>query len=58
MSESTRAAGGGQFFDNGADTDHPASVAGTFGATTGEAGGTGAGSLVGAFGAERQTDTQ
>ena len=49
---------GGQFFDNGADTDHPASVAGTFGATTSEAGGTGAGSLVGAFGAERQTDTQ
>ena len=43
---------GGQFFDNGADTDPPASVAGTFGATTSEAGGTG--SLVGAFGAERQ----
>ena len=44
---------GGQFFDDGADpTDHPASVAGTFGATTSEAGGTG--SLVGAFGAERQ----
>ena len=43
---------GGQFFDNGAATDPPASVAGTFGATTSEAGGTG--SLVGAFGAERQ----
>ncbi len=45
---------GGQFFDHGADTDAPASVAGTFGATTSEAGGTGTGSLVGAFGAERQ----
>ena len=44
---------GGQFFDDGAAaTDLPASVAGTFGATTSEAGGTG--SLVGAFGAERQ----
>ena len=43
---------GGQFFDNGAATDYPASVAGTFGATVREAGGTG--SLVGAFGAERQ----
>ena len=44
---------GGQFFDDGAaDTDPPASVAGTFGATVREAGGTG--SLVGAFGAERQ----
>ena len=43
---------GGQFFDDGAAaTDHPASVAGTFGATVREAGGTG--SLVGAFGAER-----
>ena len=45
---------GGQFFDNGAATDPPASVAGTFGATTSEASGTGTGSLVGAFGAERQ----
>ena len=43
---------GGQFFDDGAATDPPASVAGTFGATVREAGGTG--SLVGAFGAERQ----
>ena len=43
---------GGQFFDDGAaPTDAPASVAGTFGATTSENGGTG--SLVGAFGAER-----
>ena len=42
---------GGQFFGNGAATDAPASVAGTFGATTSEAGATG--SLVGAFGAER-----
>ena len=49
---------GGQFFDDGAaPTDAPASVAGTFGATTSdEAGGTG--SLVGAFGAERTTDAQ
>ena len=46
---------GGQFFDNGAaPTDHPDSVAGTFGATTNEAGGTG--SLVGAFGAERSDE--
>ena len=47
---------GGQFFDNGATpTDLPASVAGTFGATTSnEAGGTG--SLVGAFGAERSDE--
>ena len=46
---------GGQFFDDGdAATDPPASVAGTFGAATNEAGGTGTGSLVGAFGAERQ----
>lgn len=45
---------GGQFFDDGAAaTDPPASVAGTFGATTSETGGTGTGSLVGAFGAER-----
>ena len=43
---------GGQFFDDGAAaTDAPASVGGTFGAATSEAGGTG--SLVGAFGAER-----
>lgn len=42
---------GGQFFDDGAATDAPASVAGTFGAATSETGGTG--SLVGAFGAER-----
>ena len=43
---------GGQFFGDGAaPTDAPASVAGTFGATTSENGGTG--SLVGAFGAER-----
>ena len=48
---------GGQFFGDGAaPTDHPASVAGTFGATASEAGGTG--SLVGAFGAERPTDAQ
>ena len=45
---------GGQFFGNVTSTDAPSSVARTFGAATSE--GTGSGSLVGAFGAERQTD--